>query len=186
MCPTMFTTLFLLAGCAFLTPDGDAVRVVRNANAVAACASLGEVKAVLACLLLLVPGCAGSTDLKPGQPTGRGKGGLEQTSERLALTVHGLSLEDLWAATLWGVRAVVGSGAHVRIVDQEPTQFVKIEGMNVLDSEIVSYTRICLVSLSGAIQVQVTKLYKMRRALIRYGPAEADYLGAIQRELTPR
>jgi len=139
---------------------------------------------LLALLLMgLLAGCASVADLKPGTLSGGTKDGFEQTSEGLALTVRGRSLEDVWAATQRGANVVTRTRAHVRIVDQKPNQFIKIEGQNAVDSTVF-YTGLFLVPLSDAIQVQATKLYLVRWVLVSYGPSEADYLRAIQRELS--
>jgi hypothetical protein len=141
---------------------------------------------LLALLLMgLLAGCASVADLKPGTLSGGTKDGFEQTNEGLTLTVRGRSLEDVWAATLRGANVVARTRAYIRIVDQQPNQFIKMEGRNPVDSSVF-YTGLFLVPLSDAIQVQATKLYLVRWVLVPYGPSEADYLRAIQGELSSR
>ena len=93
-------------------------------------------RGVLVATALPLVGYASAADLKPGVPTGALKDGFEQTSEGLALTGRGRTLDDVWAATLRGVKAVTRSTGHPKIVDQEPREFRAIEGMNFLDSEV--------------------------------------------------
>jgi len=141
---------------------------------------------LLALLLMgLLAGCAGVADLKPGTLSGGTRDGFERTSEGLALTVRGRSLVDVWAATLRGANAVTRTTAYSRMVDQQPNQFIKMEGQSPVDGSVF-YTGIFLVPVSDAIQVQASKLYLVRWVLVPYGPSEADYLRAIQRELAVR
>jgi hypothetical protein len=140
----------------------------------------------LSILTLLLAGCTSLADLKPGVTRGMVEDGFDKTTEGLAFTVIGRTIEEVWGAALRGATAITKVDSRTKIVDQQPPRVIRLEGATFFRVETASYTGIFVIPEGDAIQVQVTKIYKARMASAHYGPSEADYLRAIQRELAPR
>ena len=138
---------------------------------------------VLAIAALALAGCASAANLKPGVPRGMLEEGFDKTTEGLSMTVRDRSLDEVWQAALRGAIAVTRSDSHAKIIERQPPRLIKLEGSNFLGIETVSYTGIFLIPASNAVEVQVTKIYKARMAVVHYGASEGDYLRAIQAEL---
>src|SRR3990167_8459516 len=82
---------------------------------------------ILALIALLLAGCAGAGNLKPGVPRGMLEDGFDKTTEGLALTVRDWSLQDVWSAALRGAMAITRADSRTQIIEQLPPRFIKLE-----------------------------------------------------------
>jgi len=142
--------------------------------------------AIVAGLFLLL-GCTSAANLKPGVPRGMLEEGFDKTTEGISLTVRGRPVEEVWDATVRGVRTVMRGDGSTRAVEQQPFTLIKLERKDFLGWFPQSYTGIFLKPAGdGTTIVEVSKINWGRMQGPEYGPTEGDYLRAIQAELSRR
>jgi hypothetical protein len=144
-------------------------------------AAMRRVTITVAILLLL--GCAGAHNLKPGIPRGMLEEGFDKTTEGISLTVRNRDPLEVWDATVRGVVTILRGDRQTRLVDQTPHRLIRLERKDFLGTFPQSYTGIFLKAEKDAVVVEVSKINWGRMQVTEWGPTEGDYLRAIQREL---
>ena len=137
----------------------------------------------LALAVLLLTGCTSAANLKPGVLRGMLEDGFDKTTEGLSLTVRSRSVEEVWDATVRGIRTVMATDRATRLVDQTPHRTIRLERKDFLGWFPQSYVGIFLKPGEQAVVVEVSKINWGRMQVTEWGPTEGDYLRAIQREL---
>ena len=137
----------------------------------------------LALITLTITGCTSAANLKPGVLRGMLEEGFDKTTEGISLTIRGRPVEEIWDATVRGVKTIMHGDRQTRLVDQTPHRVIRLERRDFLGTLPQSYMGIFLKPVDQTIVVEVSKINWGRMQVTEWGPTEGDYLRAIQREL---